>query len=93
MEQAEFEGVDADVRALRSELKKAEAALKRSKTKDYYNILGASFSLLEVGVINVYDRTQASRKTAPNSKSRKPIDAKVSSTTQTKEATRRNLNW
>ncbi|KAG2042760.1 hypothetical protein BDR03DRAFT_990382 [Suillus americanus] len=39
MEQAELEGVDADVRALRSELKKAEAALKRSKTKDYYHIL------------------------------------------------------
>jgi DnaJ homolog subfamily C member 7 len=25
---------------LRAELKKAEAALKRSKTKDYYKILG-----------------------------------------------------
>jgi DnaJ family protein C protein 7 len=48
MEQAEFEGVDADVRALRSELKKAEAALKRSKTKDYYSILGTSLSALEV---------------------------------------------
>ena len=40
IEQAEFEGADADVRSLRVELKKAEAALKRSKTKDYYNILG-----------------------------------------------------
>ena len=40
IEQAGVEGSDADVRALRSELKKAEAALKRSKTKDYYKILG-----------------------------------------------------
>ncbi|KAI0058879.1 protein prenylyltransferase [Artomyces pyxidatus] len=40
IEQAEFEAVDAEVRSLRGELKKAEAALKRSKTKDYYKILG-----------------------------------------------------
>jgi len=40
IEQAGFEGLDAEVRSLRSELKKAEAALKRSKTKDYYKILG-----------------------------------------------------
>ncbi|KAK7031447.1 hypothetical protein R3P38DRAFT_3393378 [Favolaschia claudopus] len=31
-----------DRRALQTELKKAEAALKRSKTKDYYKILGIS---------------------------------------------------
>ncbi|KAG1770598.1 hypothetical protein EV702DRAFT_1138978, partial [Suillus placidus] len=91
MEQAEFEGVDADVRALRSELKKAEAALKRSKMKYYYNILGTSFSCAESGY---YDRTpQASQKTAPNSRSRKPTDAKASNTTQTKEAKKRNSNW
>jgi DnaJ homolog subfamily C member 7 len=41
IEQAGSEGSEADVRALRGELKKAEAALKRSKTKDYYKILGA----------------------------------------------------
>jgi DnaJ family protein C protein 7 len=40
VEQAGFEGTDADVKALKAELKKAEAALKRSKTKDYYKILG-----------------------------------------------------
>jgi len=40
LEQAEFESADGDVRALRGELKRAEAALKRSKTKDYYKILG-----------------------------------------------------
>lgn len=40
IEQAGFEGLDAEVRSLKSELKKAEAALKRSKTKDYYKILG-----------------------------------------------------
>ena len=40
IKRAEFEGApDADLRSLRSELKKAEAALKRSKTKDYYKIL------------------------------------------------------
>jgi DnaJ homolog subfamily C member 7 len=40
MEQAESEGSDADVKALKTELKKAEVELKRSKTKDYYKILG-----------------------------------------------------
>jgi len=40
VEQAGIEGADGDVRTLRVELKKAEAALKRSKTKDYYKILG-----------------------------------------------------
>lgn len=40
IEQAEFESSAADVKTLRAELKKAEAALKRSKTKDYYKILG-----------------------------------------------------
>lgn len=44
IEQAEFENADVDVRSLRAELKKAEAALKRSKTKDYYKILGWSLS-------------------------------------------------
>lgn len=44
IEQAGFENADADVRSLRTELKKAEAALKRSKTKDYYKILGKSLS-------------------------------------------------
>ena len=33
---------DAEIRALKGELKKAEAALKRSKTKDYYKILGVA---------------------------------------------------
>lgn len=40
IQQAGMEGGDSEVRALRTELKKAEAALKRSKTKDYYKILG-----------------------------------------------------
>jgi DnaJ family protein C protein 7 len=39
LEQAEFESADSDARALRGELKRAEAALKRSKAKDYYKIL------------------------------------------------------
>lgn len=40
MEQAKSEGSDADVRALKTELKKAEVVLKRSKTEDHYKILG-----------------------------------------------------
>ncbi|KAK0207969.1 hypothetical protein DFS33DRAFT_397101 [Desarmillaria ectypa] len=42
IQQAQSDGnsTDADVRALKAELKKAEVALKRSKTKDYYKILG-----------------------------------------------------
>jgi len=40
MDQARMEGSDADVRSLRQDLKMAEVALKRSKTKDYYKILG-----------------------------------------------------
>lgn len=42
IEQASLEDSPADARALRDELKKAEVALKRSKTKDYYKILGES---------------------------------------------------
>jgi hypothetical protein len=44
IEQAEFERADADVRSLEVELKKAEAALEHSKTKDYYKILGRSLA-------------------------------------------------
>ena len=40
IEYAETEGADGDVRALKTELRKAEVDLKRSKTKDYYKILG-----------------------------------------------------
>lgn len=48
IEQAERDGSagDADVRALKAELKKAEIAAKRSKTKDYYKILGAFFRIV-----------------------------------------------
>lgn len=44
IEQAQRDGSagEPDVRALKAELKKAELALKRSKTKDYYKILGES---------------------------------------------------
>lgn len=42
LEYAASEGSGADERALQTELRKAEADLKRSKTKDYYKILGAS---------------------------------------------------
>ena len=40
IEQAESEGCDGDAKALKTELRKAEVDLKRSKSKDYYKILG-----------------------------------------------------
>ncbi|KAJ6624856.1 hypothetical protein B0H10DRAFT_2004434 [Mycena sp. CBHHK59/15] len=47
---------DADVRALKTELKKAEAALKRSKTKDYYKILGVARDCTEQEIKKGYRR-------------------------------------
>ncbi|THH09682.1 hypothetical protein EW146_g8616 [Bondarzewia mesenterica] len=56
IEQAEFDGADAEVRALRGELKKAETALKRSKTKDYYKILGVARDCTEIEIKKGYRR-------------------------------------
>jgi DnaJ family protein C protein 7 len=56
IQQAEFESADADVRSLRGELKKAEAALKRSKTKDYYKILGVPRDCSETDIKKGYRR-------------------------------------
>ena len=56
LEQAEFESADADVRALRGELKRAEAALRRSKTKDYYKILGVARDCNETDIKKAYRR-------------------------------------
>jgi hypothetical protein len=58
IQQAEIEGSDADVRSLRVELKKAEAALKRSKTKDYYKILGQFSVSCYHFVLNVVRRSR-----------------------------------
>ena len=56
LEQAEFESADGDVRALRGELKRAEIALKRSKTKDYYKILGVPRDCNETDIKKAYRR-------------------------------------
>lgn len=45
---------EADVRALNTELKKAEAELKRSKTKDYYKILGIKRDCTEAEIKKGY---------------------------------------
>ncbi|KAJ7132172.1 hypothetical protein C8R44DRAFT_829450 [Mycena epipterygia] len=47
---------EGDLRALKTELKKAEAALKRSKTKDYYKILGVARDCTEAEVRKGYRR-------------------------------------
>jgi hypothetical protein len=44
------------VRALRGELKRAEAALRRSKTKDYYKILGVARDCNEADIKKAYRR-------------------------------------
>ncbi|KAF8654671.1 hypothetical protein AX16_003488 [Volvariella volvacea WC 439] len=58
IEQASMEGsaTDTDVRGLRAELKKAEAALKRSKTKDYYKILGVPRDCNDADIKKAYRR-------------------------------------
>ncbi|KIP06165.1 hypothetical protein PHLGIDRAFT_73132 [Phlebiopsis gigantea 11061_1 CR5-6] len=56
IEQAEFEGCDSDAKALKTELRKAEVDLKRSKSKDYYKILGVSRECTEVEIKKAYRR-------------------------------------
>ncbi|KAF7317724.1 hypothetical protein MKEN_00860200 [Mycena kentingensis (nom. inval.)] len=58
IQQASMDGSagDADVRALKAELKKAEVALKRSKTKDYYKILGLARDCTDAEVRKAYRR-------------------------------------
>ena len=56
IQQAGVKGNDADMRALTSKLKKAEAALKRSKTKDYYKILGVPRDCSESDIKKGYRR-------------------------------------
>jgi DnaJ homolog subfamily C member 7 len=56
LEQAEFEGADGDVKALKAEIRKAEVALKRSKTKDYYKILGVDRECNDADLKKAYRR-------------------------------------
>ncbi|KAF8800864.1 TPR-like protein [Phlegmacium glaucopus] len=56
IQQAQMQGftTENDTHALRSELKKAESALKRGKTKDYYKILGISRDCSEKAIWKGY---------------------------------------
>ncbi|KAH8111741.1 hypothetical protein DFH11DRAFT_1611609 [Phellopilus nigrolimitatus] len=56
LEQAGMDGSTAEQRALQTELKKAEAALKRSKMKDYYKILGVARDCSEADIKKGYRR-------------------------------------
>ncbi|KIK79156.1 hypothetical protein PAXRUDRAFT_834232 [Paxillus rubicundulus Ve08.2h10] len=56
VESAESENAQADARSLKAELKKAEAALKRSKTKDYYKIIGVPRDCSEADIKKAYRR-------------------------------------
>jgi len=83
---------DADVRALKVELKKAEAALKRSKTKDYYKILGVARDCSEAEIKKGYRKE--SLKHHPDKVSRScflvpfPISAML-----VRAATKKNSSW
>jgi len=56
LEQAKFEDSIAEVRSLQAELKKAEAALKRSKSKDYYKILSLARDCTEGEIKKAYHK-------------------------------------
>ncbi|EIM80318.1 TPR-like protein [Stereum hirsutum FP-91666 SS1] len=56
IQQAEFDDMLNDVKSMKVELKKAEAELKRSKTKDYYKILGVPRDCNEVEIKKGYRR-------------------------------------
>jgi len=84
IEQAGHEGIDADVKALNAELKKAEAALKRSKTKDYYKILGECRGVGCARCVCLFMFPQVYIGSVPNLRSKKHTEERVSSTTQTR---------
>ncbi|KAF8159184.1 hypothetical protein B0H34DRAFT_841719 [Crassisporium funariophilum] len=58
IQQAQTEGsaTENDIRSLKAELKKAEAELKRSKTKDYYKILGVARDCNDADLKKAYRR-------------------------------------
>jgi len=96
IQQAQTEGsaTDADVRALQSELKKAEAALKRSKTKDYYKILGVSRDCTEIEIKKAYRRESLIHHPDKVSFSFPSLsDPPAQSGSGDRAATKRNSNW
>ncbi|KIJ30739.1 hypothetical protein M422DRAFT_70960 [Sphaerobolus stellatus SS14] len=54
LEQVRIEGSQAEERNLKQELKDAEIALKRSKSKDYYKILGVPKEATEIEIKKAY---------------------------------------
>ena len=93
LEQAEFDGADADVRALRGELKRAEAALRRSKTKDYYKILGVPRDCNEADIKKAYRRESLKHHPDKVRLASFLFFLLVSSNAAGREVTRKSLSW
>ena len=89
----EGNSTENDVRALQSELKKAEAALKRSKTKDYYKILGVARDCGEIDIKKAYRRE--SLKHHPDKVTLFPVPFSFVSDQMLvyRVVMKRNLNW
>ena len=79
LEQAENEGRAADTRSLWSEVLQAEADLKRSKTKDYYKVLGMNelFFFVGQGVWLNFAMPKDCKKAVRMTRSRRRIAVKV----------------
>ena len=98
IQQAKTDGnaTENDLRALQAELKKAEAAMKRSKTKDYYKILGLARDCSQSDIKKAYRRE--SLKHHPDKVTFFPCSLFLTFLFLTeflsiRVVTKRNLNW
>ena len=80
LEQVQIDGSQAEERSLKQELRSAEIALKRSKTKDYYKILGLSVTACQCFVLTA--GWKAYRRTVLSTILRKHIGSKAYCTIQ-----------